>query len=176
MFSTKQAWKKCSCAVMIAPSSEGWRLNPNNLLEKSPGDVDALHWGEALDFWEFKLLVKSYVEYLKSAAFNSSGEKQARSKELIRTKTSSFNLQPNKLLVPTRRGHKKQTMPWNSIPPPPVTTTQKGKGKKPQQLSGLSLKPTHVTVLTVPKSTRGKKAKAMVPSPTFSTGSVNEGR
>ncbi|KAF8493833.1 hypothetical protein BU17DRAFT_103804 [Hysterangium stoloniferum] len=59
---------------------------------------------------------------------------------------------------------------------PPVTTTQKGKGKKRQQSSGFSSKPTHVTVLTVPKSTRGKKAKAMVPSPAFSTGSVNEGR
>ncbi|KAF8507908.1 hypothetical protein BU17DRAFT_71020 [Hysterangium stoloniferum] len=44
---------------------------------------------------------------------------------------------------------------------PPVTTTQKGKGKKPQQSSGPSSKPTHVTV---------------VPSPAFSTGSVNEGR
>ncbi|KAF8523297.1 hypothetical protein BU17DRAFT_63870 [Hysterangium stoloniferum] len=87
---------------------------------------------------------------------------------------------------PTKRGRKQASSP-NDGPrskrhktiqdiTPPVTTTQKGKGKKPQQSSGPSSKPTHVTVLTVPKSTRGKKAKAMVPSPAFSTGSVNEGR
>jgi hypothetical protein len=45
---------------------QGGRLNPDNLSKNGPGDVDAFHWGEVLDFWEFKLVVKSYVEYLKS--------------------------------------------------------------------------------------------------------------
>ncbi|KAF8522483.1 hypothetical protein BU17DRAFT_87118 [Hysterangium stoloniferum] len=78
--------------------------------QKGPGDVDAFHWGEALDFWEFKLVVKSYVEYLKSTAFKSSCEKQARSNELIPAKTSSSNLQPKNLLVPTRRSTRPNTI------------------------------------------------------------------
>ncbi|KAF8501871.1 hypothetical protein BU17DRAFT_71941 [Hysterangium stoloniferum] len=83
---------------------QGGRLNPDDLSEKGPGDVDAFHWSEALDFREFKLVVKSYVEYLKSTGFiESSGDKQARSKELIPAKTSTSNSQPKNLLVPTHR-------------------------------------------------------------------------
>ncbi|KAF8500625.1 hypothetical protein BU17DRAFT_72070 [Hysterangium stoloniferum] len=52
--------------VLTKAFDQGGRINPDNLSKNGPEQIYAFHWGEVLDFWEFKLAVKSLTEYLKS--------------------------------------------------------------------------------------------------------------
>jgi hypothetical protein len=54
--------------VLTNAFQQGGRFKPDNFSEKGPSAADAFHWGEVLDFWEFKLTVKSYAQYIKSTA------------------------------------------------------------------------------------------------------------
>ncbi|KAF8495045.1 hypothetical protein BU17DRAFT_72537 [Hysterangium stoloniferum] len=92
-------------------------MNPDNLSKNGPERIDAFHWGKVLDFWEFKLAVKSLTEYLKSKGSRKLSSKteltsktNTPSEEQIPVRASLSNSKSNNLLLPTRRSTRTATM------------------------------------------------------------------
>ncbi|KAF8518126.1 hypothetical protein BU17DRAFT_91226 [Hysterangium stoloniferum] len=104
--------------VLTKAFDQGGRINPNNLSKNGPEQIYAFHWGEVLDFWEFKLVVKSLTEYLKSKGsrklssktVESTSKTNTPSEEQIPVRASSSNSKSNNLLLPTRRSTRSATM------------------------------------------------------------------
>ncbi|KAF8500008.1 hypothetical protein BU17DRAFT_102611 [Hysterangium stoloniferum] len=104
--------------VLTKAFGQGGRMNPDNLSKNGPEWIDAFHWGEVLDFWEFKLAVKSLTEYMKSKGSRKLSSKTVEltsktntpSEEQIPARASSSNSKSNNLLLPTRRSTRLATM------------------------------------------------------------------
>jgi hypothetical protein len=65
--------------VLQGVFDQGDRSDPDNLSQKGPGETNAFHWGEALDFWEFKLEFQSHTLYMKSTSSSKLSSSTRRS-------------------------------------------------------------------------------------------------